>query len=664
MSFDPAGKSVDDILDYGAPGLEYWERFLPLYGKAFGTTPGPGLPELQARYDEQRQLDLDGLDTARAELDKSLADAETQWTAHRGIAHALPSAWTGGTGAEALAVVNAQLRRARDDLDTGRAASGAITAALEPLRRAVLAKAEHTRSLLEQGGGEPRIALGGKTPEDIETLIAAGPNPWLAEVFRPDVDRKLAAFTAICDTTDQAVDSHYRTIVTALNQLPDTPYPHPAAELLPQPDAAVQPNTRTPQSLPPAQSSDPPPGTGHMTYPQSTSRPSPIPQPSFESQPSPAPPSSTAPASTAPEAASTAPAQSDTEPKPDTRTQQQRPTSGQSTDPEVRPSNTFQPPSAGESLSPSLSTVTPQSDQFATALKEAVTQLESGLQQGISTALSKLGTLTSTTSPSAPESPGTPNTESPAVSSTSKAHEPETPPTGSLTSSVPTGKIEFDLAGKHFTLARTPDGTMTLAITDPSGETHTFTLTTDKSGTPTLTPSDSPPTPPSVDGTSPVPTETRVPLDNSHDSQGTQSPSTELPPGPTEPTPVDPAAPKCQPGPTSGQPEPTRCPCPDQPPGPSGITPGNGSSPTGDTPPADDSAHPDLPQPSLDIPDEPTEIPDRTTESTPQPTAGPTPEPAIEPPTLGPNPNPGTPDHSVEIPEGGTPIPESPPTTG
>lgn len=637
MSFDPEGKSVDDILDYGAPGLEYWERFLPLYGKAFGTTPGPDLPELQARYDEQRHLDLDGLDTARVELDKSLADAEIQWTAHRGIAHALPTAWTGGTGAEALAVVNAQLRRARDDLDTGRAASGAITAALEPLRRAVLAKAEHTRSLLEQDGGEPRVALGGKTPEDIEALIAAGPNPWLAEVFRPDVDRKLAAFTALCDTTDQAVDSHYRTIITALNQLPDTPYPQPAAELLPQPDVAVQPNPRTPQSLPSAQS-DPPPSTGHMTYPQSTPGPAPMPQPSFESQPSVAPPSSTAPAPNPPEVASTEPAQSDTEPKPETRTPQQRLPSGQSTDPEVRPSNTVQPPSAGESLSPSLSTVTPQSDQFTTALKEAVTQLESGLQQGISTALTKLGTLTGTTSPSVPESPGTPNTESPAASSTGKAHEPETPPTGNPNSSLPTGKIEFDLAGKHFALARTPDGTMTLAITDPSGETHTFTLTTDKTGTPTLTPSDSPPPPPSADGTSPVPTETPVSPDNSHDPQGARSPSTELPPGPTEPTPVDPAAPKCQPGPTSGQPEPTRCPCPDQPPGPSSITPGNGSSPTGDTPPADDSAHPDFPQPSLDIPDEPTEIPDRTTESTP--------------------------DHSVEIPEGGTPITESPPATG
>ncbi|WP_369638233.1 hypothetical protein, partial [Nocardia sp. JMUB6875] len=225
MTFDPTGKGVDQILDYGAPGLQYWEHFLPLYTKAFGA-PHLTLTDLYARYDEQRGANLAEFATARTELDKALTEAESRWTAHQALTQSLPTAWTGATGTEALALMNSQLRQAREDLDTAHTASSAIAAALEPLHQAVLAKAEVTLALLEPtADGAGRLSIDGKSPEDIDDLVSDGTDPWLTTTFRPDVDRKLTTFTAACTTTAQTFESHYREILTAFAQVIDHPYP-------------------------------------------------------------------------------------------------------------------------------------------------------------------------------------------------------------------------------------------------------------------------------------------------------------------------------------------------------------------------------------------------------------------------------------------------------
>ncbi|WP_458686044.1 hypothetical protein [Nocardia tengchongensis] len=251
MTFDPTGKTVDQILDYGAPGLRYWEHFLPLYAKAFGAPPGAELTELYARYDEQRGMSLTEFGTARDEMDKALTDADSRFVAHRAVANTLSTAWTGATGTEAVALMNSQLRQARTDLDTIRAASGAIAAALDPMRQAVLAKAEHARALLEPTpDGEGRLTIDGRTPDAIESI--APTDPWLTGTFRTDVDHKLAAFTAACTATADTFDSHYRAISTAFAQVIDHPYPQPAPTLLPQQDPAPAPPTLAPKQREPS----------------------------------------------------------------------------------------------------------------------------------------------------------------------------------------------------------------------------------------------------------------------------------------------------------------------------------------------------------------------------------------------------------------------------
>ncbi|QVI21832.1 hypothetical protein KHQ06_01275 [Nocardia tengchongensis] len=251
MTFDPSGKTVDQILDYGVPGLRYWEHFLPLYAKAFGAPSGAELAELYARYDEQRGMSLTEFDTARNEMDKALADADSRFAAHRAVANSLPTAWTGATGTEAVALMNSQLRQARTDLDTIRAASGAIAAALDPMRQAVLTKAEHARALLEPtSDGEGRLTIDGRTPDAIESI--APTDPWLTGTFRTDVDHKLAAFTAACTATADTFESHYRAISTAFAQVIDHPYPQPAPTLLPQQDSAPAPPTPAPKQREPS----------------------------------------------------------------------------------------------------------------------------------------------------------------------------------------------------------------------------------------------------------------------------------------------------------------------------------------------------------------------------------------------------------------------------
>lgn len=298
MTFDMSGKSIDDILDYGAPGLEYWERFLPLYDKAFTAPHDVDLSALQAAYDEQRSADLAKLDGARTELVQALDQSEAQWAAQYGVAQSLPSCWSSGAGGAALAMVVTQLRRAREDIDAARTAAAVIGAAVEPLRQAVLGKAESVLGLLEETtDGARKLAIAGKSPDDIEAMLGDHPDPWLTTTFKPDVERKLAAFQAACTATDRCFETHYDTIVAAMNQILDLPYPQPAAipvvapaseqspdaargpqpkpapaERGQQPETAPGEQRRQPQAVPDVGGAQrPEPAQPHQSYPSVTS---------------------------------------------------------------------------------------------------------------------------------------------------------------------------------------------------------------------------------------------------------------------------------------------------------------------------------------------------------------------------------------------------------
>ncbi|MEU6580838.1 hypothetical protein [Nocardia sp. NPDC046763] len=573
MSFDPAGKSVDQILDYGAPGLQYWEHFLPLYTKVFGAPEGLGHADLYARYDEQRGADLIEFDTARTELDRVLTDAESRWSSHQAVAQTLPTAWTGATGTEALTIVNSQLRQARDDLDTIRTASTTIAAALDPLRESVLTKAEHTLALLEPTpDGEGRLAIDGKTPDDIEALDPI--DPWLTGTFRADVDHKLAAFTAACATTNETFESHYRTIITALAQVIDHPYPQPAQALLPEPEESPAPSIPTPQPLPAPQSypaATPP--TSHPQLPQPVVPPGYPPpsggattsDPTQPQSPDRAQPTAVPPESLPGRAGSNAPA-AETQP------------AGVADPGGAESGGALGSTDAGTGAFPEQAQ--PRSGQFSRTLKDALSQLETGLQQGISAAVEKLGSLAGQTSPSPGESEA--------------ANEPKPDTDHPEGQALPRDRLEFDLAEKHFVLDRTPSGDLILTATDESGRTHTYTLSFDQNGIPVLATDDPAHTPTAPTGdanTTPDPPATG----SGGGTPGTPKNTQPIDPSEVGPTPDQPLHPNCVPR-TCTVPDPPIAPpnpCPDH-------TPDQAAPPEVPAPPhaAEDDVLPDCTQPS------------------------------------------------------------------
>lgn len=500
MTFDPAGKTIDEILDYGAPGLQYWEHFLPLYEEAFGPCRNATLPGLQAAYDEQRGTDLAKLDTTRTELAKALENAETQWQVEQTVARDLTAAWIGGTGDQALMMVDAQLRRARADLDATRMATDALGAIVEPLRQAVLAKAQATLALLPRtADGAVELTLGGKTPDDIDTLIADQSDPWLTDTFRPDVERKLDLFTTACATADTAFETHYASVIAALNQVVELPFPCPR-------DIAVPPiETAGPSVIPPVY---PAPSGGSSTpaqpswpvlpqsYAQSVAPGQVVREPSGEP---------------APNSGMTAQGREAT-PNSGTGSDSSVPATAPGTTPSADPEPRSQPQSATGTTAETAPATTGDASQSsattARSLNSGIESLTSAVQQGITDTLTKLRSLV----------PGSDDKDSDTTSGAPEAPTSETDPAS--TSQI----SEFDLAGNHFTLEQLPDGELRLTVTDETGGSHTYTLSFNEHGIPILTESTQPPD---------------APADSAPDSAGQQ---TDSPPSPTDTGPLPDAA--------------------------------------------------------------------------------------------------------------------------
>ncbi|MFF0635571.1 hypothetical protein ACFYTS_24070 [Nocardia sp. NPDC004151] len=518
MTFDPTGKTVEQILDHGAPGLRYWEQFLPLYTKAFGEPAGVNVTELYARYDEQRGLNLDEFDTARTELDKALADAESRFTSHHSVASSLPAAWTGATGTEALALLNSQLRQAREDLDTIRTAAIAIAAALDPIRAAILTKAERTRGLLEpHPDGEAHTTIDGRTPDAIGALAKA--DPWLTATFRPEVDRQLAAFTATCAATADTVESHYRTIITAFEQVIDHTYPQPSQDLLPQSETnsaallgshgGAQPDSTEEQANPagaqpsvapaPSEPESSPPTVGRGQCPQADAGSarsrdccgpgdSGAPQPTQEGSGRPGTATGQPCDHACAKVAPTRPAEATEPASVGSVTAVEPPVPGAPT-----------PSDSGSGAVPKQAQS--QTEMLAQALEGLIGKLETGLRQGLSTVLEQLGSLSDPASDTPgdvdtpagqeksayPDKPADPNAHADADKPTG-ADRPAEPPRGPGTSNLPSGHLEFDLAGRHFVVDREPTGDMSISVADESGRTQVWSLTIDESGKPALAP--------------------------------------------------------------------------------------------------------------------------------------------------------------------------------
>ncbi|NNH71948.1 hypothetical protein HLB23_19150 [Nocardia uniformis] len=604
MTFDSSGKSIDDILDYGAPGLGYWEYFLPLYEQAFGPLPGVVLAELQARYDEQRGMDLGKLEAARKELAEALSGAEQQWSAQRSVAHRLPVIWSGRGGTAALDLVDGQVRRARDDLDAAHSVVTAIDAVIEPLRQAVFTKAERTIGLLEQNAdGEPELALGGKSPAEIEALVSepddAGRH-WLRETFKSDVEHKLDGFATICTATDQFVADQYQVVTTALSRLLDAPYPRPDGPF--EVPVGVQPRPLSEFDIPSSGPTSTGPGPDvPATAPAATTGSPPAAGPTVSNGPT-AASGPTMQLGAAPSSdGQTAPAASI---GPGASTTQDVPTRSGGRSVRSDPS-----PGSGEPVESDLAVPADRTSESSTAstsldsllegigssLTQLLAHLSTGVQAGIDTVL---GTLQDLTESEQLQNPAT---------------EPDRNPGSDqpLTSTLFGEKVEFDLAGKHLTLEPGPHGELRLVITEPTGESQSFTVKLDEHGIPTISADGQPPTdtqpdeqssgmsppspegdarPPSPRGDAPLSYEGAAPSPPAGNEQPSSNPEG-MPGNPAQPSetadlPPDcpPVPPACPVPPQEGPPAPPDCAgphpeAPGTPPIEPGVTPEDPGAP-------------------------------------------------------------------------------------
>ncbi|MBF6179694.1 isoprenoid biosynthesis enzyme family protein [Nocardia otitidiscaviarum] len=659
MTFDPAGRSVDEILDYGAAGLEYWERFLPLYERAFGALPGVGTRELQARYDEQRGLDLERLDAARNALADAVIGAERQWMAQLGVARRLPDIWAGRGGAAAREVVDGQQRRARGDLDIARAVVAAIDGVLDPLRQAVFTKAVRTVGLLERRGGDSTaVAIGGKSPGDIEAMLDAADEAatdWLRTTFKPDVERKHAEFTAMCADTDHIVVDNYRTVTTPMAALLDSPYPRPVAPFEPplpanetgtaptQPADAVapeaeegttpatagssasppgtpptgaappgassssstdassggwsSPSTGASAGAPPSSPSTAPPGapssTPNVPSPGALSSPATVtasgaqpnpatapvpggqPHPATAAAPGASPTSATAtPAGAAPSAWAGTPTEP---PSASVGAGRTAPTLGQpglgghaqplgadTTD--HPPSGTWSDilPGEGTGAHPDPLPLGSLLTGAGSALTELLGHLTTGLQTGVESALGSLSDLTN------PDRSDDPATEPGTDEGTDQGDRDSTPGTDQ-----PAGRADFELGEHDLTIEQTTNGTLSVALTDPSGATTTFTLRLNEHGIPILTAeSETPAAPPKPDTpqpdsprsdpTAPDGSPQPSPYAPSAPNPGETSNAPSSPPDNSTPPDCPPPAPECTEPPTPASESPPVCRTPDR----------------------------------------------------------------------------------------------------
>ena len=136
----PTDHSVDAILDAGAVGLVYFEKYLPILHRV---TSGSSwtYPGLCARYDQQRGLDLGALEEDARLLTDSVVAARAEVDRHDGLATTLASSWVDAAGEAALADVRSDRTIGSQRAEAANQLSLAMAAAVDGIADAIERKA-------------------------------------------------------------------------------------------------------------------------------------------------------------------------------------------------------------------------------------------------------------------------------------------------------------------------------------------------------------------------------------------------------------------------------------------------------------------------------------------------------------------------------------------
>ncbi|WP_062575796.1 MULTISPECIES: hypothetical protein [unclassified Rhodococcus (in: high G+C Gram-positive bacteria)] len=255
-------RTVEELLDAGAVGLRFFEVFVPL-AVAGGATLPTSYPASCARYDEQRGLDADLLQSDADLVRAVAADARTQSGRHADAAVQLGNAWRGSGSDAALDLLGRQSTRSAADVDLLDAVASAMDTASAGLRSVVEDKSITTAHFWspEVGGRDAALVaatvagagghvdgatgtvgllsslfptlqdelLGATSQGEVQSRIvepvAAQCRAWLDTVFVPAVTERIAAFEQMCTATDTAVTEIYAALTAALGDVNTEPYP-------------------------------------------------------------------------------------------------------------------------------------------------------------------------------------------------------------------------------------------------------------------------------------------------------------------------------------------------------------------------------------------------------------------------------------------------------
>ncbi|MET8871080.1 hypothetical protein [Nocardia sp. NPDC004604] len=421
-----ANATVKEMLDGGAPGLQYFEHYLPRYVKVFAYF-GYGKRELCgddeytklcAKYDTERDMDLGQLDNISTTLEKIVSSLSEELNTQRRQRSALSTVWQGQAGDAALNMLDAQVKRAETDYDHATGISLTLKSTTAGLRSIVKAKAETVDKYWNRS--QPDIPDGnGLGRKEIDSLIEYGylqPNSkigedakkWLRETFVPHVEGTVTKFEELCKSTEDNIRRLYGDLEKALNTLDIGAYPMPA-------DTTVKPTTNDPGPSPSS------PGPSPSNPGSSPSNPG-----SSPSNPgtSPSNPGSS-PTTTTTTAATTA-----------------------------------------SSLLSGLSSLTSAASQL-TSLGESVgqglTSLGTSIKDGVENAVKEIEKVFDTNKTEDKDGDGKPDS---------------------------TVKAEFDLAGKHLKLEIGADGQPKFVMTDADGKTHEYGVKLDDKGNLTVSTDD------------------------------------------------------------------------------------------------------------------------------------------------------------------------------
>ncbi|MFI6171568.1 hypothetical protein ACIBCN_32655 [Nocardia sp. NPDC051052] len=475
----PAHARIKEYLDIGSRSLLYFEYFEPRYHRAF-TAPSAGLAsyeQLHKRFYEQNGLNEDNLYNASVRLQEVLQKAGVQVDNQRVAAQALPSLWQGQAAEAAIRMLNQQVGQADADWKTAGTAWRALAGSIAALRTAVKIKADVVLHILENGEG---VKIDGKTPEDVDDIISGtsiawsnitensllsklrrlfpeldedGPSgdlvllvpgtgyqdrikqrcrDWLDKVFQPDYTAKVQKFSTACDLTDQAVKNVYEPLIGALNEVPDTAYPRPAAAGPPQPkdDGAPTAQPGNPAAPVVPASTAPAPST-----PSAPSTPaSPSASPSTPASPS-VPASTTAPASTGIPSAPSTPATPTTPTVPNTSSLEGLP-----------------------ALSQVASQLSPLTSGISHLVESGISSLSGMVSDGVDNAVKMVEGI---------------------IDPTQVDKDGDGKPDGKPAA-------EFDVAGKHLKFEMSPDGQLKLMMSEADGKAQEFSVRLDEHGMPVI----------------------------------------------------------------------------------------------------------------------------------------------------------------------------------